>query len=90
MSDIVAPDTVMSETAMSEAASSKAAAPGDAPRGNAAPDTFKGPATFSCIDAHTCGNPVRVVAGGGPLLPGVPMAEKRQIFMRSTTGCAAR
>ncbi len=28
--------------------------------------------TFFCIDAHTCGNPVRVVAGGGPLLPNVP------------------
>ncbi len=38
--------------------------------------------TFFCIDAHTCGNPVRVVAGGGPLLPNVPMAEKRQIFMQ--------
>ncbi len=38
--------------------------------------------SFFCIDAHTCGNPVRVVAGGGPLLPNVPMAEKRQIFMR--------
>ena len=38
--------------------------------------------TFFCIDAHTCGNPVRVVAGGGPLLPNVPMGEKRQIFMR--------
>ncbi len=38
--------------------------------------------SFFCIDAHTCGNPVRVVAGGGPLLPAVPMAEKRQIFMR--------
>ncbi len=37
--------------------------------------------SFFCIDAHTCGNPVRVVAGGGPLLPNVPMAEKRQIFM---------
>ena len=22
--------------------------------------------TFSCIDGHTCGNPVRLVAGGGP------------------------
>src|SRR3569833_3219492 len=22
--------------------------------------------TFFCIDAHTCGNPVRLVAGGGP------------------------
>jgi len=38
--------------------------------------------TFFCIDAHTCGNPVRVVAGGGPLLPAVSMAEKRQIFVR--------
>ena len=25
--------------------------------------------SFFCIDAHTCGNPVRLVAGGGPLLP---------------------
>ena len=38
--------------------------------------------TFFCVDAHTCGNPVRVVAGGGPLLPNVPMAEKREIFVR--------
>jgi proline racemase len=38
--------------------------------------------TFFCIDAHTCGNPVRVVAGGGPLLPDVPMIEKREIFVR--------
>lgn len=38
--------------------------------------------TFFCIDAHTCGNPVRVVAGGAPLLPNVPIAEKRQIFLR--------
>ena len=26
--------------------------------------------TFFCIDAHTCGNPVRVVTGGGPPLHG--------------------
>lgn len=38
--------------------------------------------TFFCIDAHTCGNPVRVVAGGGPLLPHVPMIERREIFLR--------
>ncbi|MFA6266542.1 MAG: 4-hydroxyproline epimerase [Pseudolabrys sp.] len=38
--------------------------------------------TFFCVDAHTCGNPVRVVAGGGPLLPHVPMIEKREIFIR--------
>lgn len=39
------------------------------------------PHTFLCIDAHTCGNPVRVVAGGAPILPNVSMAEKRQIFL---------
>ncbi len=38
--------------------------------------------TFFCVDAHTCGNPVRVVAGGGPLLPNVPMIDKREIFIR--------
>jgi 4-hydroxyproline epimerase len=38
--------------------------------------------TFFCIDAHTCGNPVRVVAGGAPILPNVTMAEKREIFLR--------
>lgn len=38
--------------------------------------------TFFCIDAHTCGNPVRVVAGGGPNLQGKNMSEKRQHFLR--------
>lgn len=38
--------------------------------------------TFFCIDAHTCGNPVRLVAGGGPLLKGENMSEKRQHFLR--------
>lgn len=38
--------------------------------------------TFFCIDAHTCGNPVRVVAGGGPNLTGDNMSEKRQHFLR--------
>ena len=38
--------------------------------------------TFFCIDAHTCGNPVRLVAGGGPLLVGNNMSEKRQHFLR--------
>jgi 4-hydroxyproline epimerase len=37
---------------------------------------------FFCIDAHTCGNPVRVVAGGGPQLEGKNMSEKRQHFLR--------
>ena len=38
--------------------------------------------TFFCIDAHTCGNPVRLVAGGGPALQGDNMSEKRQHFLR--------
>ncbi|TXG36666.1 4-hydroxyproline epimerase [Seonamhaeicola maritimus] len=38
--------------------------------------------TFFCVDAHTCGNPVRVVAGGGPDLKGVNMSEKRQHFLK--------
>ena len=37
--------------------------------------------TFFCIDAHTAGNPVRVVAGGGPPLHGATMSEKRQHFL---------
>lgn len=39
--------------------------------------------TFNCIDAHTCGNPVRVVAKGGPDLKGSNMSEKRQHFLES-------
>lgn len=39
--------------------------------------------TFKCIDAHTCGNPVRVVAEGGPDLKGRNMSEKRQHFLKS-------
>jgi 4-hydroxyproline epimerase len=38
--------------------------------------------TFFCIDAHTCGNPVRVVSGGGPNLIGTNMSEKRQHFLK--------
>ncbi len=37
---------------------------------------------FHCIDAHTCGNPVRVVAKGGPSLEGQNMSEKRLHFLR--------
>jgi 4-hydroxyproline epimerase len=37
--------------------------------------------TFSCIDAHACGNPVRVITGGGPILEGNSMSERRQHFM---------
>ncbi|MDX1941187.1 MAG: 4-hydroxyproline epimerase [Saprospiraceae bacterium] len=38
--------------------------------------------TFFCVDAHTCGNPVRLVAGGGPLLNGANMGEKRLDFLK--------
>ncbi len=37
--------------------------------------------SFKCIDAHTCGNPVRVVVEGGPKLNGATMSEKRQHFL---------
>lgn len=37
---------------------------------------------FHCIDAHTCGNPVRLVKQGGPELEGNSMSEKRQDFLR--------
>jgi len=37
--------------------------------------------TFTCIDGHTCGNPVRLVAGGGPLLEGATMMERRAHFL---------
>lgn len=37
--------------------------------------------TFFCVDAHTCGNPVRLVAGGAPPLKGATMFEKRLHFM---------
>jgi 4-hydroxyproline epimerase len=38
--------------------------------------------TFFCVDGHTCGCPVRLVAGGGPVLVGATMSEKRQDFLR--------
>ena len=37
--------------------------------------------TFQCIDGHTCGNPVRLVAGGAPLLKGNTMLERRAHFL---------
>lgn len=37
---------------------------------------------FHCVDAHTCGNPVRLVAEGGPALAGATMSEKRQHFLK--------
>ncbi|PZR13443.1 MAG: 4-hydroxyproline epimerase [Azospirillum brasilense] len=37
--------------------------------------------SFFCIDGHTCGNPVRLVSGGGPILAGASMIEKRAHFL---------
>lgn len=37
--------------------------------------------TFFCVDGHTAGNPVRLVAGGAPLLRGASMSERRQDFL---------
>jgi 4-hydroxyproline epimerase len=37
---------------------------------------------FTCIDAHTCGNPVRLIKTGGPVLQGNNMSEKRQHFLK--------
>lgn len=37
--------------------------------------------TFHCIDAHTCGNPVRLVYHGGPELEGESMLDRQQHFM---------
>lgn len=37
--------------------------------------------TFFCIDGHTAGNPVRLVAGGAPLLRGDTMSARRQDFL---------
>ncbi|WP_297763267.1 4-hydroxyproline epimerase [uncultured Muriicola sp.] len=37
--------------------------------------------TFHCVDGHCCGNPVRLVVKGGPVLVGKTMSEKRQHFL---------
>ncbi len=39
------------------------------------------PRTFFCLDGHTCGNPVRLVVGGGPQLSGATMMERRAHFI---------
>jgi 4-hydroxyproline epimerase len=38
--------------------------------------------TFVCIDAHTCGNPVRVIKEGSPKLIGNSINEKRLHFLK--------
>ena len=37
--------------------------------------------SFRCVDAHTCGNPVRVVIEGAPPLSGPTMSDRRRHFM---------
>jgi 4-hydroxyproline epimerase len=37
--------------------------------------------TFHCIDAHTCGNPVRLVYRGAPKLEGASMLDRQQHFV---------
>jgi 4-hydroxyproline epimerase len=37
--------------------------------------------TFFCIDGHTCGNPIRLIAGGTPWLEGHTMREKQAHFL---------
>jgi 4-hydroxyproline epimerase len=44
--------------------------------------TNPGPHTFECIDAHTCGNPVRLIVKGCPELHGETMLDKRAHFIR--------
>ena len=38
---------------------------------------------FKCIDAHTYGNPVRLIVEGAPVLKGTNMSEKRQFFLNN-------
>lgn len=37
--------------------------------------------SFFCLDGHTCGNPVRLVTGGGPQLAGSTMLDRRADFI---------
>ena len=43
---------------------------------------MEGRHSYFCIDGHTCGNPVRLVAGGGPPLPMGSMSARRQHFLK--------
>ncbi len=39
--------------------------------------------SFSCLDGHTCGNPVRLVKEGAPVLMGETMSERRLDFLKN-------
>lgn len=41
------------------------------------------PRSFVCIDGHTCGNPVRLIATGVPPLHGATMLERRADFVEN-------
>ncbi len=45
-------------------------------------DTRLGGHLFYCLDAHTCGNPVRLVVSGGPALEGETMSDRRLHFLK--------
>jgi len=45
------------------------------------PGTGLRKSVFFCIDGHTAGNPVRLLAGGAPLLTGSSISERRQDFL---------
>ena len=53
----------------------------DSPEGGSFRKAAMASHTFCCIDAHTCGNPVRVVAEGAPALDGATASDRRQDFM---------
>ena len=38
---------------------------------------------FDCIDAHTCGNPVRLILSKKPDLAGSSMSQKRSDFIKN-------
>ena len=38
---------------------------------------------FDCIDAHTCGNPVRLILSQKPDLSGTSMSQKRSDFIKN-------
>ena len=40
---------------------------------------------FDCIDAHTCGNPVRLILSQKPNLAGSSMSQKRSDFIKNFT-----
>ena len=46
--------------------------------------------TFVCVDGHTCGNPVRMVTNGAPMLDGDTMIERANTSWMNMIGSALR